>query len=89
MKPTNIRIHDLVAKTARVTLKDTVRVIQSMQVVANHMGSTLEEIASLPFDTNRATPEQVEACAEEFKLMCKLLNESGHGDLVKRLRQID
>jgi len=89
MKPTNARVHDLIAKTARVTMKDTVRVMLSMQVVANHLGCTMEEIAALPFDPSRATPEQGEACMEEFKLMCKLLNDAGHGDVIKRLRQID
>ncbi len=89
MKPTNARVHDLIAKTARVTIKDTLRVVLSMQVIANHLGCTMEEIAALPFDPNRATPEQSEACTEEFRLMCKQLNEAGHGDEIKRLRQID
>ena len=89
MKPTEARIHDLIAKTARVTIKDTVRVIKSMQLVADYLGCSLEEIAAIPFDISRVTPEQAEACAEEFRLMCKLLNETGHGDKIKRLRQID
>ena len=47
MKPKNARVHDLIAKTARVTVKDTVRVMFSMQVVANHLGCTMDEMAAL------------------------------------------
>lgn len=89
MKPTHVRTHDLIAKTARVTIKDTLRVVLAMQVVAKHLGCSMEEISALPYDLNRATPEQAEACSEEFKLMCKQLNEAGHGDEIKRLRHID
>lgn len=89
MKPTSARVHDLVAKTARVTIKDTFRVLMAARVVAEHLDCSLEELTKLPCDLNRATPEQADACSEEFKLMCKQLNENGRGGEIRRSRQID
>ena len=34
MKPTNIRLQDIVARTARVQLRDTIRVLRSLAIVA-------------------------------------------------------
>lgn len=89
MAKTNLRVHDLIAKTAHVTIKDTTRVLLAARVVAEYLGCSLQEIADSPCPTSRPTPEQADACSEEFRMMCKLLNDSGQGKRIKELRAID
>lgn len=89
MKSANLRIHDLIAKTAHVTLKDTLRVILSMQVVAKHLNCTLEEIAELSFDLSKATPEQAESCTAEFNMLRKHLKESNREYEILKIRSLD
>lgn len=89
MKQTSARVHDLVAKTARVTIKDTLRVMLALRLVADHMGCAMEELVDIPYDLARATPEQAEACLKEFEVMCKVLNDTGRGGQLKQLRVVD
>jgi hypothetical protein len=89
MKATNARIHDLIAKTSRVTIKDTLRVMLTLRIIADYMDCSIEELLEIPHDLTRATPEQAEACQKEFQLMCKQLNQSGRGNEIKVIRAID
>lgn len=64
--PQNLRMPDLVAKTARVTLKDTVRVIHAINAVNTLYGP---EAANNPaivegFLGSRPTPENIAACEQ-------------------------
>lgn len=59
----NLRVGDLVAKTARVTLKDTMRALLSLQALSAATGRTTDELLSdMVIDTTRARPENVAAC---------------------------
>lgn len=62
--PQNLRLPDLIAKTAQVTLKDTVRVLHAVQAVAKLYGTetvTGPQIVD-QFGRNRPTPENIAAC---------------------------
>ncbi len=63
----SLRYADLVAKTARVTLKDTMRVILALDAVAAYLdGDVLDIIAGVRFDPIRPSPEQVAACERAY-----------------------
>lgn len=65
--PAELRVADLIAKTARVTLRDTMRVLAALDAVTelyrSDMGSVVGECT---FDPSRPGPEQVAACEREF-----------------------
>jgi hypothetical protein len=61
----------------------------ALRLVADHMDCAMEDLVNIPYDLTRATPAQAEACMEEFKIMCKLLNDTGRGGHLKQLRVID
>lgn len=66
--PANLRPADVIAKTARVTLKDTVRVLVALDAVLEEAGVSFESFIDTYWDNftaERATPENSEAC-EQF-----------------------
>lgn len=66
--PNNLRPADVIAKTARVTLKDTVRVMVALDAVLEEAGFSFESFMDAywgKFTFEQATPENAEAC-EQF-----------------------
>lgn len=66
--PNNLRPADVITKTARVTLKDTVRVLVALDAVLEQAGVSFESFMDTYWDNftaERATPENVAAC-EQF-----------------------
>lgn len=66
--PNNLRPADVIAKTARVTLKDTVRVLVALDAVLEEAGVSFESFMVAywgKFTFEQATPENAEAC-EQF-----------------------
>ncbi len=65
--PTNLRVADLIAKTARVTLKDTLRVLAAFDAVSYlyDVGPT-DLIEDMAYDAARPSPEHVAACEQQF-----------------------
>lgn len=63
--PRNLRLPDLVAKTARVTLKDTMRVMLALDATAYLYGTTPTGIATgCDYTPSRPTPDNVAACEQ-------------------------
>lgn len=62
--PTNLRLPDLIAKTARVTLKDTVRVLHAVEAVARTFGMRESNDMVEDFTMGRPTPENIAACEQ-------------------------
>lgn len=61
----NLRPADLIAKTARVTLKDTLRVILALQAVSHHQGVWIDDlIDTVDFVPSRPSPENIAACEQ-------------------------
>lgn len=61
--PQNLRIPDLIAKTSKVTLKDTVRVLHAIEAVQAMYGPEAANHAALDaFRGGRPTPENIAAC---------------------------
>lgn len=72
----DLRTTDLIAKTARVTLKDTMRVLMALELVANATGQSADTVLSfLAYDTERAGPEQVAACERAFYALIEAANQ--------------
>lgn len=84
-----LRVNDLVAKTARVTLKDTVRVMLALDTVAEFLGTSTDDLLGLVFSTDKPTPEQAEMCSKAFAEMERYLIEEGEGDWLDTLRSFD
>jgi len=65
--PANLRIPDLIAKTARVTLKDTLRVLAALDAISFSYDVSMETLIDLvDYEPTRPTPEQIAACEQEF-----------------------
>lgn len=63
--PDNLRLADIIAKTARVTLKDTMRVMQSILAVSHLYDTFADDIIGMTvYDTSRPIPENVAACEQ-------------------------
>ena len=65
--PQNLRVADLIATTARVTLKDTLRVLVALDAVAyafdTDLGTMLDQC---DYEPCRPTPEEIAACEQAF-----------------------
>lgn len=65
--PTALRPADLIAKAARVTLRDTLRVLAALDAVAYlYDVEPSVVVEDLCYDANRPAPENVAACEQEF-----------------------
>lgn len=66
--PQNLRMQDLIAKTARVTLLDTIRVLLALKAVSHaYAGELFTPIDFVgPLSPTRPTPENVAACEQAF-----------------------
>lgn len=65
--PVGLRVADLVAKTARVSLRDTMRVMAILDAVALHFDADIEEVIDVcTYDASRPMPENITACEREF-----------------------
>ena len=64
--PQNLRPLDLIAKTARVTLKDTARVIHAFHAVTQFYGSEVVAPAELASGmcAERPSPDNIAACEQ-------------------------
>ncbi len=61
-----LRIHDLIAKTAHVSLKNTVRVLLALRAVAKGSLLSADEILVAPYQTSRPSPEATQHCEEAY-----------------------
>lgn len=62
-----LRPADLIAKVARVTLKDTMRVLLALDAVAGMRGVTDRTLVQgIAYDPGRPTPKQVAACESAY-----------------------
>ena len=88
--PQNLRLPDLIAKTAKVTLKDTVRVLHAVQAVGRLYG--IEMVANPQivdqFGRNRPTPENIAAC-EQASFTLKEGDIPGRAEIDNRLDAIE
>lgn len=77
--PQNLRMQDLIAKTARVTLLDTIRVILALDAVNTTYGREPLPILDFvgPLIPSRPSPENVAACE-------RAAFEMREGDLERR-----
>jgi len=65
--PANLRVADLIAKAARVTLKDTLRVLAALDAVAYLYDTGPTDIVEdLNYDATRPAPPNVAACEQGF-----------------------
>ncbi len=66
-----LRVHDLIAKTAHVTLKDTIRVMLAIKMLSEALGTPEAELLSRPFTASKPSEANSEACNETYGAMIK------------------
>lgn len=66
-----LRIEDLVAKVAKASLKDTIRVMIALQIVGREFDLTLNEMVPHTYDfgVGRAEPTQVAAVEQAYSVL--------------------
>lgn len=85
----NLRTADLIAKTARVTLKDTMRVILALQAVGELTKQETDVvIGSIQYDPSRPAPENVAACERAFYDMTEA-DSDRLDDLFDQMTELD
>jgi hypothetical protein len=75
------RVHDLVAKIAHVTLKDTIRVMSAINAIAEFADCSGDTIVRVPGSKERATPVESAKCDLAYARMVEHY-ESGGVDIV-------
>jgi hypothetical protein len=76
----NLRVADLVAKTAKVTFKDTVRVLIAARAVCKMFGIPLSQLADAQHDGTKPTSDNVTACEQAYAEL-----ETADPEAVKRV----
>lgn len=66
---THLRIHDLIAKTAHVSYKNTLRVLIALRAVSAELDCAVDSIANAPYSGRKPTPDQARACNEAYLRM--------------------
>lgn len=79
----NLRIHDLIAKTAHVSMKNTLRVLIALRVVAEEYDLDPYTILGLRYSFDKPTPEQAQQCEIAYTWMY------GNEDIAKGLFEIE
>lgn len=67
----DVRVLDIVAKTAKTTARDTARVLVAVRLVCQQLDLTLEDLVpdTLSFELTRPTPENVAACEQAYNVL--------------------
>lgn len=86
---TGLRLNDLVAKIARVTLKDTTRVLLAADTVADFLGVSVDDILSNRFSVDRPTSEESVLCNKSFAELEDYLVQEGEADWIRTIRAMD
>lgn len=85
----NLRVNDLVAKIAKVTLKDTTRVLLAFDAVVDFLETPADDLLATEFDTDRPTEEAADACGnafEEFRVWLEFEDNSRWLEYLRSLK---
>ncbi|NMG31090.1 hypothetical protein [Aromatoleum evansii] len=58
----HLRLHDLIAKTSHVRLKETLRVLVALKAVAREYDMSADAIVHLPYSLEKPSPPQWRQC---------------------------
>lgn len=83
-----LRVNDLVAKVARVTLKDTTRVLKSLLLVSEFLGIDLKTLLEEDFEITRPTAEEAGLCSQAFDELQEALQVWKGGMNVEDIRAL-
>lgn len=79
----HLRVHDLIAKTADLRLKGTLRVLLALRVVVKEYDLDPAVILTMPYSAQRPTPDQMRQCEAAYAWMYD------NDDLSKSLYEIE
>lgn len=84
-----LRINDLVAKVARVTLKDTTRVLMAFDAVVDFLELPTDQILEEDFSVERPIADESEKCALAYLEFEEFLAADGDSRWLQQLRTLD
>ena len=84
-----LRLNDLIAKVARVTLKDTTRVLLALDAIVDFLETPADDILSQDFVVTRPAPVEVEACGDAFCDFMAWVAACSDDDWYTYLRSLD
>lgn len=79
------RLQDVVAKMARVTLKDTIRVLKALDLLADFTNDSADFLLEHEMPGNKPTAGESASCVKAFNLISDALGP----DAISAIRQID
>ena len=84
----SLRVVDLVAKVARVTLKDTARVLMAFDAVVDFLEVPVDDLLATDFAVDKPSQENSEACNTAFAEFQEWLRRNGDDQWFQSLRSI-
>lgn len=85
----HLRINDLVAKIARVTLKDTTRVLMALDAVVDFLDEPADDILAEEFEVSRPSLENSESCTVAHNEFLAWLESCDDVRWLEYLRSLD
>lgn len=86
---TGLRLNDLVAKVAKVTLKDTTRVLLALDTVIDFMECPTDQLLEQRFAIDKPTPAEAEMCSSAYNELKEYLVREGEGDWLDTIKAMD
>lgn len=85
-----LRLNDLVAKVARVTLKDTTRVMLATILVAEFLGIDVAVmLREEQYSVDKPSRPEAALCNEAFDELTTALKAYGEADAIEQIRALD
>lgn len=84
-----LRLNDLVAKVAKVTLKDTTRVLLALDTIADFMDCESDFLLDQQFVVDKPTPAQAEMCNTAHNELREYLAGEGDPNWLEEIKAID
>lgn len=85
----HLRVNDLVAKIARVTLKDTTRVLMALDAVVDYLETPADDLLATEFSVERPTLDEADACGNAFEEFRVYLEACSDHEWLHYLRSLD
>jgi mannitol-specific phosphotransferase system IIBC component len=84
------RLHDLIAKSSRVSLKNTVKVLRTLQAVSAHKKMTIDDlVANEELLLTKASDAEQVACEVEYLRFEQFLRQNGFEQLLDEIQNLE
>ncbi len=84
-----VRVPDLIAKVAKVTLKDTVRVLMALDTVTEFLDEQTDDLLSMAMSISKPNGGEASQCNAAYAELREFLIRNGEPDWLDTIKGID